>query len=291
MHPSEQKLLSAIESIEKTYKNSAFLQLEIAKRLLDKARVIRKTPGNILDLGSGSGMMAELLHTLYPQSKITALDIAPELCALSEQKTAFKTVCGDARKMPFSDWSYHGIYSNLMLQWVPDYAAVFAEVSRVLTPGGFFMMSAFGPKTLCEIREVWADIDDYQHVNTFPKMQHIADALSQEGFIDVVVSREEITLRYDNIRSIFADLKRIGATNGAAVDKYQDQLTMEKLVKFCRAYECLRLRDNTYPVTFEVSYAVAWAKESVDNQRTAHVVPVDHLRNLMQKFKSSVEEA
>ena len=289
MHPSEQKLLSALQLVEKNDKNNAFLQLEIAKRLLDKALIIRDAPDNILDLSAGSSIMAELLYSLYPQSKITAIEILPALCTDARQNTGFKTIYGDVKKMPFSDWSYHGIYSNLMLQWVSDYEKVFNEIGRILAPGGFFMMSAFGPKTLHEIRQVWADIDDYQHVNTFPEIQHIADALSREGFIDVVVSREEVTLRYDNIRSIFADLKRIGATNGAAVDKYQDQLTVEKLAKFCRAYECLRYEDGTYPVTFEVSYAIAWAKESVHNQRDAHVVPVDHLRNLMQKFKKSVE--
>ena len=112
-------------------------------------------------------------------------------------------------------------------------------------------MSAFGPETLREVSAAWSEVDDYKHVNDFPNMQDIADNLSQEGFIDVVVSRELITVKYESIRTIFKDLKRVGATNVMAVDKYQGLMTTAKLAKFYRAYEKARLEGGSYPVTFK----------------------------------------
>ena len=115
MEPLDKNLQAAFDAAANQYDQSAFLQLEIAKRLLDRTLVIRNSPDTVLDLGAGSGILAELLHRV-PQAKITALDISDAMCRVAAEKSGFSCVQGDARKMPFSDWSYRAIYSNLMLQ-------------------------------------------------------------------------------------------------------------------------------------------------------------------------------
>jgi len=272
------------DTVAANYDKAAFLQHEIAKKLIAKTVFIKDAPQSILDLGTGSGILAKLLVEQYRHSKVTAIDNSEKMCEVAAAKSGFNTVCADARQLPFSDWSYRAIYSNLMLQWVPDYLRVFTEAKRVLAPGGFFIFSSFGPKTLVELRHAWAEVDDYKHVNDFTPMQELADKLSQQGFIDVVVSTETIVVKYDSIRKIFADLKAVGATNVMAVDKYQGLMTRSKLAKFYKAYETMKLEDGSYPVTYEVVYAICWSKDKAAEVKQSNVVSVDHLRNLMQKF-------
>jgi malonyl-CoA O-methyltransferase len=283
----DKNIKDSFDTVAANYDKAAFLQHEIAKKLIAKTIFIKDAPQSILDLGAGSGILSELLVAQYPDSKITAIDNSEKMCEVAAAKPGFKTICADARQMPFSDWAYRAIYSNLMLQWVPDYLRVFTETKRVLAPGGFFIFSTFGPKTLVELRRAWAEVDDYKHVNDFAPMQEIADKLSQQGFIDVVVSTETIVVKYDSIRKIFADLKAVGATNVMAVDKYQGLMTRSKLAKFYKAYEAMKLEDGSYPVSYEVIYAICWSKDKAAEVKQNHVVSVDHLRNLMQKFNES----
>lgn len=273
------------DAVATAYDKSAFLQEAVAKKLMQKALLIRDVPTTMVDLGAGSGIFSSMLVDHYPDSKITAVDYSANMCRVAAQKPGFEVVCADARQLPFSDWSYRAVFSNCMLQWVPDYQRVLQEVKRVLAPGGFFLFSTFGPKTLPELRRAWAAVDDYKHVNEFVPMQALADQLSTQGFIDVVVSSEMIVVHYERIRKIFQDLKATGATNVMSLDKYQGLMTQRKLAQFYKAYEAMRAVDGHYPVSYEVIYAIAWVPET-HTKDGPHVVSVNHLRNLMQKFQA-----
>ena len=225
----------------------------------------------------------------YPASDIIAVDNAPNMVEVAQQKPGFSSICADAYSLPFSDWYFQAIYSNLLLQWLHDYNRAFSEIRRVLCPGGYFIFSTFGPSTLQEVRQSWAGVDNFKHVNDFVDMQELAQLLAKKGFIDVVVSRESMVVKYSSIKKIFTDLRSIGATNVTAMNKFQGLMTQAKLTKFFRNYDKLRLSDGTYPLTYEIVYGIAWAKESGSGAVDDHIVSVDHLRNLMKKFKNSVE--
>ena len=271
--------------VARDYDRGAFLQLEIAKRLLDKANTIKADPSTIVDLGAGTGIMTQLLTDKFPEAEIIAVDGSEQMCAEAMKKQGFKTICADFKSLPLSDWACNAIYSNLMLQWVTDHAQVFAEVNRVLSSGGCFIFSTFGPDTLTEAKQAWAKVDEYKPINDFANMQHTADLLAKQGMIDVVVSREIITVKYSDPKKIFQDLKNLGATNATAMNKFKGWLTKSKLVSFLKHYEEFKLPDGTYPVTYEVIYGIGWAKDKTSAARE-HIIPVDHLRKMMNRFNS-----
>lgn len=266
--------------------NVSFLQNIVAKKILEKTSVIKAEPSSILDLGLGSSVLADMLYKQYPNAKITSLNTAK----IPQTSNNFKVIDADVAKMPFSDWSYSVIYSSLMLQEVSNFQSVFSEVKRVLAPGGYFIFSTLGPETLKEVRESWAMVDDFRHVNDFPPMQALADSLAQQGFIDVVVSTEKIVVRYDNVRTILKDLQEIGASNITTLDKYQGLMTSSKLMKFCKKYEEFKLEDGSYPVTYELVYAICWARDKAGSDAKEHLVSVDHLRNIMRRFQEGVTD-
>lgn len=277
-------------NIEKNKDNLSFIQGITAKKLLDKTSIIKKKPNSILDLGAGYGNLSDMLVDNYPDISITTVDNSQEACSFLANNPNLKSICADARNLPFSDWSYSVIYSNLMLHCISDYQKVFTEVKRILAPGGYFIMSNLGPETLREVRECWAAVDDFRHVNDFPHMQVLADNLAQQGFIDVVVSNEKIVIRYDSVRDIIKDLQNMGTSSIGALDKYKDSMTHAKIAKFYRKYEEFKLEDGSYPVTYEIVYAICWAKDKAANDAKEHLVSVDHLRNIMRRFQDTVTD-
>lgn len=100
---------------------------------------------DVLEIGPGPGLTTDLLRTLAPA--VTALELDPSLAArLSERLagTPVEVVQADASCAPFADARFSAVACFHMLHHVPSAAkqdAVFAEVGRVLRPGGVFLFA------------------------------------------------------------------------------------------------------------------------------------------------------
>lgn len=98
---------------------------------------------NVLEVGPGPGRTTDLLRTEFP--KITAVEVDEHLAeALAERLagTNVAVVQADATDMPFDDGYFTGAVSFTMLHHVPTADGqdrLFAEVARVLQPGGTFV--------------------------------------------------------------------------------------------------------------------------------------------------------
>ena len=247
------------------YDAAAVLQHEVCRRNLERLDFIRHQPARILDAGSGTGNAWRGLAARYPGARIVALDLAPGM--LRQARTAVPwhqrllrrlpaTVCGDLEQLPLARDSMNLVWSNLALQWVNALPQAFAEIRRVLAPGGLFMFATFGPDTLKELRAAQADIDGHTHVSRFTDMHDIGDMLVHAGFVDPVMDMETFTLTYDDVRSLMRDLKAIGARN-AATDRPQALSGKNWLAAVTRQYEPMR-RAGKLPATYEVVYGHAW---------------------------------
>ena len=179
-------------------------------------------------------------------------------------------ICGDAEYLPFADKSVDLIFSNLTLQWCGELERAFAEFRRVLKPDGLLMFSSFGPDTLKELRESWhvADTntdnnDERMHVNDFIDMHDIGDALLRAGLSDPVMDVDNITLTYSDVYQLMRELKALGAHNVANARRHS--LTGKtRLKNMVSAYENLRI-DGLLPATYEVVYGHAWGVSDSQN--------------------------
>jgi arsenite methyltransferase len=103
----------------------------------------RLAPGeHVLDLGSGSGTDSLVAAQMVaPGGTVTGLDMTVEMIAKARGATAasglpnLQFVEGEAEGLPF-DEQFDVVISNGVVDLVPDKDIVFAEIHRVLRPGG-----------------------------------------------------------------------------------------------------------------------------------------------------------
>jgi len=273
-----QAMRAAFEKAAPFYDAAAILQKEVANRLVERMELMSMKPVSILDAGSGTGFVSQLLATRFPKAKITALDLAFNMLRQAKNKQTFKQrwnkqiryVHAEVENLPFADASIELVISGLTMQWCQDLPKVFKEFKRVLAPGGLLLFSSFGPETLKELRQSWAEIDELAHVNAFADMHDVGDALMQSGFSDPVMDMEMLTVTYKDVKTVMSDLKQIGAHN-VMQGRSHNMTGKNKLQKMMQAYEQFRV-DGVLPVSHEIVYGHAWVPE-INKQESGVVVP------------------
>ena len=210
------------------YDAAAALQREVSSRLMesldyldDPARAL-PPPQVVVDIGAGPGHASAAMQKRWPKSQVVALDLAlPMLQATRANAGGWRPfaqrphpVCADARALPLREGSVDVLFSNLCLQWVEDLPAVFAGFRRVLKPGGLMLVSTFGPSTLWELREAFAEADDAPHVSLFPAIAQFGDALIAAGFKDPVLDRDEFGIGHPDLGHLMRELRTLMLDNG-----------------------------------------------------------------------------
>ena len=245
-----------------SYEQEAVLQQTMAARLIERLQYMKLQPERILDLGSGTGRAARALSETYPKARILELDVAPAM--LRQARPAWwrrvysrrSWICADAQHVPLPAASIDLVFSSLMLQWCNQANAVFAEVARLLRPGGLFLFATLGPDTLRELRESWARADESVHVNAFLDMHDLGDALLHAGLVDPVMETERFTLTYANVYALMRDLKLLGAQN-ANTGRRRTLTGKDRMGRMAQAYEQHR-HEDLLPATYEAVYGHAW---------------------------------
>lgn len=272
LRPEKHKVARSFHQAATSYDEVAILQRQTADELLDRLDLFKITPQTILDLGTGTGRNLSLLQQRYPQAQMLALDIAPAMLKQAQQRyrqdvglkrfwsrqAPPRYLTGDAEQLPLADNSVDLIFANLALQWCQPRSS-FQEIQRVLKPGGLFMFTSLGPDTLKELRQAWAAVDDYPHVNSFYDMHDVGDAMTAAGLADVVLDVDLHQLYYDSAVEAMRDLKVLGARNMNAGRRRG--LTGKRLMQqVISHYEAL-CAGNKISASYEVIYGHGWHGE------------------------------
>jgi ubiquinone/menaquinone biosynthesis C-methylase UbiE len=139
---------------------------------------------NLLEVGPGPGATTNVLRTKVP--RLTAVELDPELAAkLVERFTGTNVEVheADATAMPFESGRFNSAASFTMLHHVPTTEMqdeLFAEVARVLQPGGVF----FGGDSLDS--PAFRDLHEGDVCNPLDPVT-LTDRLRSAGFADVEV--------------------------------------------------------------------------------------------------------
>ena len=102
----------------------------------------------VLDLGSGAGLdLLIAAEKTGPQGRVIGVDMTDEMIEAARRNAAnaghnnIEVRKGLIEALPVEDASVDWVISNCVINLSPDKARVFAEIARVLKPGGRFSIS------------------------------------------------------------------------------------------------------------------------------------------------------
>ena len=112
---------------------------------------VQETPraGAILDVGCGTGRLLRSAVKRFPGARLVGLDAAIEMVkqaqALVPNDVAIRFQQGIAEELPFDAASFDVVFSTLTFHHWHDQTRGIAEVRRVLTPNGRWLLADFFP--------------------------------------------------------------------------------------------------------------------------------------------------
>ena len=216
---------------------------------------------HILELGCATGKCSRRLAKQFRRARVVSLDLSIGMLKAAKSRrgrfSGIREVQADASQLPFADATIDLVYANLLLPWIDDLPACFADVARVLRKDGLFAFSSLGPDSLAALRDAWGKVDEFQHVNRFHDMHDIGDALMQNGLRDPVLDVDYLTVTYNKLSSLFDDLTAAGARNSLL--HRASSLTGKNAFEAMK--DCLhsQIKDGALQLPLEIVYGHAWS--------------------------------
>jgi SAM-dependent methyltransferase len=134
--------------------------------------------GDVLDVGSGDGVIAQLLA---PRARrFTCLDRSEKIVDAARDRLAHlpnvELVHGDMQAMPLADASFDQVLLFSVLTYADEPERVLAEAFRVLRPGGTLVLVTLDEHNHAEIST------QYEHVNAGFSPSRLRRLLERTGF-------------------------------------------------------------------------------------------------------------
>lgn len=185
--------------------------------LLARLQPMLIEPKTIVDLGSATGSATRLLARRFRRAHVIAADLSLGMLEQARNKRSWfhrtSAVQAHAAALPFAQQSVDVVFANLLLPWLSDPSATFAEVARVLRKDGLLTFATLGPDSLSEVRRAWREVDDDVHVHRFLDMHDLGDAAVRAGLRDPVLDVDRLVVTYQDAATLFRDLTHIGGRN------------------------------------------------------------------------------
>jgi arsenite methyltransferase len=175
-----------------------------------------KEGDSVLDLGSGAGNDCFVARAIVGETGYVAgLDFTDAMLEKARKNNAklgyenVEFVKGDIENMPLEDNRFDVVISNCVLNLVPDKRQAFAEIKRVLKPGGHFCVSDVVtkgnlPEKLKNDAEMYAGC-----VSGAIDLQEYLDIIGETGFQKITVHKQKEVLLPDKILRKYLDEEEI----------------------------------------------------------------------------------
>ena len=169
-------------------------------------RIAKANPGRVLETAAGTGVLTKALAAQLPaETSITATDLNEPMLAhartrLSDARIAWQQA--DALALPFDGGSFDAVACQFGAMFFPDRVKGFAEVRRVLKPGGGFFLNVWDKIAENEFADVvtqaLADVFPHDPPRFMARTPHgyydqdqIRGDLKAAGFSDITIDAVE----------------------------------------------------------------------------------------------------
>lgn len=119
---------------------------DVVEQRIRTLRALNLQPGErVLDIGSGPALLLrDMAMTVGVKGRAIGFDMSPAMLAMGRARCSdlpwvdFQE--GEAGSLPFDDESFDVVVSTQVYEYVADIPMAFAQVNRVLRPGGRFVI-------------------------------------------------------------------------------------------------------------------------------------------------------
>jgi ubiquinone/menaquinone biosynthesis C-methylase UbiE len=185
-----------------------FLFTPVQRTVLDLVAAEVATPKSLLDVGCGTGRLLRSAQVRFPAARLDGVDAAAgmvkqaRLSAGADSPINFQEATAEA--LPFANASFDAVMSTLTFHHWADQAKGIAEVSRVLAPGGRWVLADFVAGGFTAV------ITGFVHAHGFPERNRLDAMLAASGLS--VVAGRSVWRTLGNIRVL-----AIAASNSGAL--------------------------------------------------------------------------
>lgn len=247
-----------------------FLLDRVAEDLADRLSAVNRHFATGLDLGTATDAVAVALSGHRGVGRL--FTAAPLAEGLARRAPA---VVADEETLPFGAESLDLVVSGLALQGVNDLPGTLAQVRRALKPDGLFLAALLGGASLSELRQAFTEAESETVGGLSPRVAPFADVrdlgalLQRAGFALPVTDVDRVVVRYGSPFSLFADLRRMGATNVLA-ERRRVPLRRTTLMRAAEIYQQrFADPDGRVRATFEIAWMSGWAPHASQPQPLA----------------------
>ena len=192
-----------------TYAQFSEIQAITAQYLIEQTTL--NSPQNILDIGSGTGILTKEVAKIFPHSNIHAIDISENMLQeLNREKLQNTYVqCVDYLDLvPIRKFDL--IVSNAVLHWMDTEKAI-KKISSELTENGEVLLTIFGSKSSNELTNLLPRINRKNDIisKTFKTRDEVI-LLGKNNFNEWNVETKIITMPFNSLHDLFKIQKNTG---------------------------------------------------------------------------------
>jgi SAM-dependent methyltransferase len=246
------------------YAAAAFLKHRAAEDLVQRLETVKRSFPVAVDLGARDGSFAKALAKSDAGARVGVLfqtDLAEAMLA----GRPGQMLVADEEKLPFAPESLDLVVSSLALHWTNDFVGALIQIREALKPDGLFLGAILGGATLIELRAALMTAELELLGGSGPRVSPFADAydaaglLQRAGFALPVADVDRVTVRYDHVFALMADLRAMGETS-TLVEGASRPLTRPLLARAAEIYaDKFAGSDGRLIATFEILTLTGWA--------------------------------
>ncbi|MBZ9678371.1 class I SAM-dependent methyltransferase [Mesorhizobium sp. ES1-1] len=238
-----------------------FLMRRAAEDLADRLGAVGRSFGRAAALFCQTPAAAEVLEASGKVADIVRVEAhAAFLNGASGLVAPLETV-------PFDPESLDLAVSLLSMQAMNDIPGMLVQVRRALRPDGLFLGAFAGAGTLAELRESLITAETELHGGASPRVAPFTDVrdagalLQRAGLALPVADVETVTVRYESMFGLMADLSAMGETS-ALVDRSRRPAVRSFLARAAEIYaERFSDPDGRVRASFSIVWMSGWAPD------------------------------
>ncbi|HXQ16183.1 MAG TPA: methyltransferase domain-containing protein [Caulobacteraceae bacterium] len=260
-----------LDRAARRYAAASFLKRRAAEDLVQRLEVVKRDFPVAVDLGSRDGAFAAALVASDAAGKVGVL-VQTDLSEAMLAGRAGPRLVADEERLPFAPESLDLVVSSLALHWTNDFVGALIQIRETLKPDGLFLGAILGGATLIELRAALMTAELELLGGSGPRVSPFADAydaaglLQRAGFALPVADVDRVTVRYDHIFALMADLRAMGETS-TLVEGAGRPLRRPVLTRAAEVYaDKFAEPDGRLVATFEILTLTGWAPHASQQQ-------------------------